>query len=687
MNSCRAGLHKIYRRYALTLAAIVCIGGVGAQLWAIYSEGRELQEALAVMLLRSEQPEDKSPITAIAEIENRKPTNSYYERKLFAESARSGDQVQSIVNHIVESISMLTVVTAALLVALGLAAYAYIRERNERYRLSTFPKRNPHPVLALNDFGEAIYVNDGGISWLKSVGFEPSMTSSIFPEDIAARLTEIPTDGYKYWEYRIDTPVGAKDLACGIQSIAGHDEFHAYLLDITDKREGERRLHHQTMHDKLTGLPNRQLFESHLNDRVSNHPDQPFSVVFFSIERFTAIVQGLGYSVSENIFAAVAERIANIFRQHSADGTAYRFDTSTFAIFLPVDYVELPYGSAAQIFSELTAPFIYGEREFNFAVAAGGVVYPDHGADVSELVSNVVTALHTCSGKRSGDVAWFNSTMHQRVVEKFEIEERLRKAIPRGELHLEFQPQIDLVTGIIVGSEALLRWSCPELGAISPASFISIAEDTGMINSIGRWVLREACTLNKAWNGDGNGNLRIAVNVSARQLESPDFFWHVKEILEETGMPPELLELEITESVAMNDVEANIGLLRDLRGLGIRLSIDDFGTGYSSLAYLRRFPVERLKIDRSFILAMTDEDEAAEVVRAVIGLGHNLHLSVIAEGVETMAQLKLLMTYGCNEAQGYLLSRPVNAGRFRMLLNEDRRISSRLSSTSDVVSG
>lgn len=662
------------------MVLIVCLVAAFGQLTTMYQEGKALQ-ALTAELLRSDLPAIRSLRAALAEIRSGRSPSPDYEMLVAVEETASriqaglesnGIRVQGVVDGIVDTVFLLTIITLAILATLGLAAYAYIRERTERNRLATFPKRNPNPVAAMNGDGLVTYANDGGRSWLASVGFDASMTERLFPEDVAIRLAAIPANEYQYWEYRIATPSGIKEMACGIQSVADYGEFHAYLSDITEKKDSVRRLHHQATHDGLTGLPNRRLFEVHLNERLRSQPRDSFSILLLSIERFSSVVQGLGATFADRVLAAIAKRVADIFGRQTTDGISYRFDSTVFATFLPVDSVRLPHSDAERILAELAAPFVLDDREFYFAYAAGGALYPEHGDDVSTLVGNAITAMHESNQKGGDQVAWFDGSMHRRIVEKFEIETRLRKAIARNEMRLEFQPQIDLTTGRIIGSETLLRWSGAQGGSIPPSLFIPVAEESGLITSIGAWVLREACLQNKAWNDGSDEQLRIAVNISARQLERADFSRCVRDILDETELPADLLELEITESVAMSDVGANIGAMEELRRLGVHLSIDDFGTGYSSLSYLRRFPIEKLKIDQSFVRAMTEEVDAAEIARAVINLGHSLRLSVIAEGVETMAQLEMLLNYGCNEVQGYLLSRPVDASRFLQLLKEDR---------------
>lgn len=681
MTSSRTTCRAVIRRYWLMIVLIVFLIAAFGQLTTMYQESKALQTLIAE-LLRSEQPAIKSLRAALTEIRRSRSSPLDYEMlvavdetasRIQAGNESNGIRVQGGVDRIVFTVYLLTITSLAILATIGLAAYAYIRERTERNRLATFPKRNPNPVAALNEDGLVTYVNDGGIFWLTSVGFDSSMSGRLLPEDVALRLAAISADEYQYWEYRIATPSGIKEMACSIQSVADYGEFHAYFTDITEKKDGARRLYQQAMHDSLTGLPNRRLFEVHLNERLRSQPSDSFSILFLSIERFSSVVQGLGgASFADQLLTAVAKRIADIFGRQATDGMSYRFDSTVFAAFLPVDCAELPYTAAERMLAELGAPFVLDEREFYFSYATGGALYPDHGGDSSTLVGNAIAAMHVSSQKGGDQVAWFDGSARRRIVQRFEIETRLRKAVARNEMRLEFQPQIDLETGRIVGSEALLRWSGAEGGAIPPSLFIPVAEESGLITSIGAWVLREACLQNKAWNDGSDMQLRIAVNISARQLESVNFSRVVRDILDETGLPADLLELEITESVAMSDVEANIGLMEELRRLGVHLSIDDFGTGYSSLSYLRRFPIEKLKIDRSFVRSMTEEADASEIARTVINLGHSLRLNVIAEGVETMAQLDMLQNYGCDEVQGYLLSRPVDARRFLQLVEEDR---------------
>ena len=310
------------------------------------------------------------------------------------------------------------------------------------------------------------------------------------------------------------------------------------------------------------------------------------------------------------------------------------------------------------------------EREFTLSCSVGIAVYPHDGQTPDVLIERADIAMY--SAKKSGrdNFQFFNAEMNERLFERLRIEDDLRKAIKHNEFVLHYQPQVNLATGKVVGMEALIRWQHPERGMVPPNLFIGVAEETGLICAIGDWVIRTACAQNMAWQRAGFGHLRIAINLSARQFAQRDLVGSIAGVLEETGMNAHDLEIELTESLVMGDVETAIDVLRNLKKLGVKLSIDDFGTGYSSLSYLKRFPIDVLKIDQSFMRDIVLDTDAATIVSLIISLAHTLRLGVIAEGVETEVQLAYLRRHGCDEMQGYFFSRPVPAEHFTQLLAE-----------------
>ena len=322
-----------------------------------------------------------------------------------------------------------------------------------------------------------------------------------------------------------------------------------------------------------------------------------------------------------------------------------------------------------RILNKVSEPMMVGGQELCITCSAGVSLYPQDGPDVESLLKNADAAMYQAKERGRNNFQFYTSEMNAHANERLALEHSLRKALERNELLLHYQPKIDLTTGLIVGAEALVRWQHPDWGLIAPDRFIPIAEETGLIVPIGEWVLRTACIQNRAWHDAGLPALAVSVNLSARQFRQESLVKTVAQILGETGLEARHLEMELTESVVMHNAEAAITILRGLKSLGVRLSVDDFGTGYSSLNYLRRLPIDTLKIDRSFVHDIDDQDEGEGILaQAIISLGHSLKLKVIAEGVETEAQLKFLRAHQCDEVQGYYFSKPVPAEEFARIV-------------------
>jgi EAL domain-containing protein (putative c-di-GMP-specific phosphodiesterase class I) len=319
-------------------------------------------------------------------------------------------------------------------------------------------------------------------------------------------------------------------------------------------------------------------------------------------------------------------------------------------------------------------PFLLAGREFNTSASLGVSLYPQDGTDAETLLKNADAAMYRAKAQGRNNFCFFTAEINTALHERIALEHGLRQALDRGELLLDYQPKVELSSGALIGAEALVRWRHPEHGLLSPARFIPVAEDTGLIVPIGEWILRTACSQVQGWRSQGLQLKVLSVNISARQFRSPDLVDQIAEILRASGLPAGCLDLEITESLMMEDVQEFIARLHALKDLGVQLSVDDFGTGYSSLAYLKRFPLDALKIDRSFVRDITTDPEDATITVAIIGLAHSLRLKVVAEGVETAEQLALLAANGCDEMQGYLFSAPAAPEECAKMLQDDRRL-------------
>jgi diguanylate cyclase (GGDEF)-like protein/PAS domain S-box-containing protein len=439
-------------------------------------------------------------------------------------------------------------------------------------------------------------------------------------------------------------------------------------IDITERKEYERRIEYLANHDALTDLANRNLLGDRLQQalELTRRDGRLLGVLFLDLDRFKDINDSVGHSVGDALLRSVAARLAELVR--SCD-TVARQGGDEFIILLSEPKDGLEVGQVAQrIVDGLAAPFVVGGHELHVTASIGVTVFPLDGDDMQALLRNADTAMYRAKEENGNNFQFYSRDMGLRALERASLETALRHAIERNEFELVYQPKVDLAHGRIIGAEALIRWRHPELGLVSPVRFIPLAEDTGLIIPIGEWVLRTACLQNKAWQDAGLPLFRVAVNLSARQFRQASLVQDVADILQESGLEAQYLELELTESLVMHDAEQFIAKLGGIKALGVRLSIDDFGTGYSSLSYLKRFPIDTLKIDQSFVRdIVTDADDAA-IVRSIISLGHSLNLKVIAEGVETEAQLAYLRHHRCDEMQGYFFSRPLAPEAFATLL-------------------
>ena len=452
----------------------------------------------------------------------------------------------------------------------------------------------------------------------------------------------------------------------------------ACLLE--DEREASElatvEMEHLAYHDALTGLPNRPLFIDRLIVALAqaSRTDQKLAVFFLDLDRFKDINDSIGHSTGDALLKSVAERIRRCVREGD---TVARFGGDEFTLLIPrIDHVEDAAKIAQKILETLKIPFSVADHELFVTTSIGISVYPTDGIDPETLVRNADTAMYRAKDQGRDNYQLYAPAMNARALERLALENMLRKALSHRELVLYYQPVADMRTKSIVGVEALIRWNHPEMGLVSPAHFISVAESSGLIIPIGDWVLRTACRQTKYWQKRINPHLTVAVNLSARQFQQANLAEEIAEVLEETGLEAKYLELEITESNAMQNAENTIYTLRDLKALGVRIAMDDFGTGYSSLSYLKRFPIDTLKLDQSFVREITTDPSDAAIATAVIAMAHSLDLKVIGEGVETTEQFAFLQQQRCDYIQGYLFSPPQAAENLESYLLERKAAAS-----------
>ena len=481
--------------------------------------------------------------------------------------------------------------------------------------------------------------------------------------EVSAVLRNYRKDGALFWNQLYIAPVPDAD---------GTITHHVGVInDVTELIRYQEQLEYQASYDALTNLPNRNLLRDRLGQALSRaqRTGGSVAVVFLDLDGFKNVNDSLGHSVGDKLLAVVAGRLAGCVR---ASDTVARHGGDEFIVVLTDPEDERALNNWAERVRMTIGEAVWVDgHEFYVGCSLGASLFPQDGEDVETLLKKADLAMYRAKDLGRNRFQFYQPEMNESVGTRLNIERRLRRALRDQEFVLHYQPQIDIATSRIVGLEALVRWQDPELGLIMPSEFIPIAEESGMIEGIGEWVLREACRQNKAWQDEGLPAARVSVNLSARQFHRTDIRQVVLSVLKETGLAPQYLEIELTESVIMTNAEEAAAMLIQLHDLGIHLAIDDFGTGYSSLSYLKRFPVDRLKIDRSFVsdIGVSDDDET--IITAIITLAHSLKLQVIAEGVETAAQLEFLLEHGCNEIQGYLYSEPVAHSVIPELLQAD----------------
>ena len=459
------------------------------------------------------------------------------------------------------------------------------------------------------------------------------------------------------------------------QVVAVEGGVVAIVRDITERKLTEQRIRHIAHHDDLTGLPNRSLIRDRLDQAIlhAQRRNRSVAVAFIDLDGFKLVNDGLGHNAGDELLKVVGKRMNDCIRREDTLG---RFGGDEFVVILS-DQADNPLSITPvleKIRQAVHEPVLLEGQEVQVSCSMGVVMYPRDGGDPNTLMMNADAAMYRSKEMGKNIFQFYTREMNASVEQKLVLLEGLRSALDEGQFHLLYQPKVDLRTGLIIGVESLIRWQHPEHGIVSPLRFIGLAEESGLIVAIGEWVLHTACRQNKAWQDAGLAPITISVNVSPRQFEEKRLVERVAEALQQSGLDPSTLELEVTESLIMRDLAQSVDRMRELEAMGISLSIDDFGTGYSSLSALKSFPIARLKIDKSFVSELADNADDQAIAMAVISLGHKLNLRVIAEGVETEQQCNFLRDNDCDEMQGYLFSPPVPASRIHSLLEEQARM-------------
>ena len=560
------------------------------------------------------------------------------------------------------------------------AIAALRRSEAQLRKLSQAVEQSPAAVMITDLDGALEYVNPKfsditGYSFSEILGENPRLLQSglvtkelydqlwahlLAGKEWHGELVNKHKKGHLFWERANISPLRDE------QGQITH--YIAVKEDITTRKNYEKELEYRASHDELTGLYNRALLKDRLDQAIAHakRSGNHTAVLMLDLDRFKIVNDTLGHAQGDELLKLVAKRLRDTVRQVD---TVARFGGDEFVVLLEdIRDPETAAQVAAKILRSLSRPYELAKRPVTLTASIGLSLYPQDGNDSDTLIRNADVAMYQ-SKRRRGEYTFFTNSMNSHLQELMELEGALRQALEKKEFILHYQPQIDLKTGRICGCEALLRWQSSH-GMIGPDQFIPLAEETGLIVPIGAWVLQEACRQNLAWQAEGLAPVGMAVNLSARQFQSGDLCAEVHDTLAQSGMPADLLDLELTESIVMEDPDQAQQILRQLKELGVYLSLDDFGTGYSSLMYLCKFPFDHLKIDRSFIQNIDLEASGKALLKGIIDISHTLDLTAVAEGVETPEELYILLDYGCDILQGYLFSKPLPAAEFAQLLRQ-----------------
>jgi diguanylate cyclase (GGDEF)-like protein len=531
-------------------------------------------------------------------------------------------------------------------------------------RLASFPELSPNPIIEFDFDGNITYTNPAA-----NLCFSDFLIASTNSNPLIAGLSDKPTDssgGLIIREIKIDD----RYFEQYVHYLSKENVIRTYIFDITERKNSEEKLKYQAFHDTLTGIPNRDFFYWKLTKLLKKRKinKEKLAVLFIDIDRFKNINETLNHTTGDKLLESFAQRLTSCLPSYCF---LSRWGGDEFTLIVPLEENLLTAKNIAEIIiNSLKNPFLIGKYTIYVTCSIGIATYPDDGLEEKQLIKNADIALFRAKQMGKNNYQFYTTQLSQEQMLLFELENGLYNALENHELFLNFQPQFNLKTNIMSGVEVLLRWQHPTLGAISPSKFIPLAEETGLIISIGEWVLEKACIEGKKWQDLGYLPLLIAVNVSGKQFQQENFIEQVKNILNKTKFDPNYLEIEITETILMQDVEKTDLVIRELSALGVKFSLDDFGTGYSSLSYLKKFPFDTIKIDQSFVrdLEVNKQDQA--LVSAVITLAKGYNMKVIAEGVETENQKLLLKNLNCDMIQGWLVSKPLKQGDFSTFLTK-----------------
>lgn len=537
------------------------------------------------------------------------------------------------------------------------------RDRNDLIRLASFPELSPNPIIEIDFTGNLTYLNPAA-----RIKFQSIEQEKLKHPILAGLLSELHNiQGNLLLR---EVVIGSEIFEQYVHYLSEHQLIRSYWFDITARKQAEKKLEYRAFYDTLTDLPNRNYFDENLEIALvkAKNNNNLMAVVFLDLDCFKNINDSLGHKVGDQLLKSFAQRLSSCVRNNDIIS---RWGGDEFTLLLPqINSPEDTINLAQRILEDLKQPFEVAGHQLYVKTSIGIAIYPQDGEDGETLLKNADAALYRAKERGRNHYRFYSSTMTSKASLLLKLENLLYQALEEESLSLHYQPQLNLTNNKVSGMEALLRWYHPEFGNVSPLKLIPLAEKTDLIIPISLWVLKTACLQNKAWQKRGFSPIPIAVNLSPKQFQQPNLVDIVAQVLEDTALEPHLLDLEITETAMMQNIDSSRETLQNLRELGVQVSLDDFGTGYSSLGYLQKFPVTTLKIDQSFIQTLQANSGNTAIISAIIALGQSFDLRVIAEGVETLQQLELLQGLNCREIKGFWFSRPLKPTDATTLLSQ-----------------
>ena len=537
------------------------------------------------------------------------------------------------------------------------------RDRNDLIRLASFPELSPNPIIEIDFTGNLTYLNPAA-----RIKFQSIEQEKLKHPILAGLLSELHNiQGNLLLR---EVVIGSEIFEQYVHYLSEHQLIRSYWFDITARKQAEKKLEYRAFYDTLTDLPNRNYFDENLEIALvkAKNNNNLMAVVFLDLDCFKNINDSLGHKVGDQLLKSFAQRLSSCVRNNDIIS---RWGGDEFTLLLPqINSPEDTINLAQRILEDLKQPFEVAGHQLYVKTSIGIAIYPQDGEDGETLLKNADAALYRAKERGRNHYRFYSSTMTSKASLLLKLENLLYQALEEESLSLHYQPQLNLTNNKVSGMEALLRWYHPEFGNVSPLKLIPLAEKTDLIIPISLWVLKTACLQNKAWQKRGFSPIPIAVNLSPKQFQQPNLVDIVAQVLEDTALEPHLIDLEITETAMMQNIDSSRETLQNLRELGVQVSLDDFGTGYSSLGYLQKFPVTTLKIDQSFIQTLQANSGNTAIISAIIALGQSFDLRVIAEGVETLQQLELLQGLNFREIQGFWFSRPLKPTDVTTLLSQ-----------------